>query len=312
MTVRGLPPDIVTNILQFLGGKTIDYRCFYKRYKDRRPLQLSKRELGACSLTCRAWAVRLRGVLFAKLTLRSREDVSPFFSLCTSSFAGRRTGPLVQALELHQDLASLSWIHLVTVFAPRHLVPNLRFLHVVLHDSRNASGQYNPLPSGSPYPGLPRSFPWRACKYATLHISLKNLCIRRPADLLPLVDFRLHDKLFVGGPRTLSLSSVQFYGSTSASELKVGGKLGQQNRNGVLWPNEIIDCPVVWPLVWLFVTAPSLARKVHDPRLIYIAPAQLRTVTALVEDTLDKCRCIICGSTVALRQCMIEPVPGRT
>lgn len=150
-----LPPEVTARIVELLSSRQPDT---WERNSSETcpPLELSKRELGRCSLVCKFWAGFLRRGIFRRLSLRTLEDGDQFCFFITSPSAGaeRSHARLVQQLDLYYDLAGPPWVH--RIFMSRCKLDQRVEIYVTVSDSSDSS---SPVLVRSIYHSLPRSLP---------------------------------------------------------------------------------------------------------------------------------------------------------
>lgn len=151
-----LPPEITSRIVELLSGRQPET---WERNSSETcpPLELSKRELGRCSLVCKFWAGFLRRDIFRRLALRNLEDGNQFCSFITSPSVNVETrsslARLVQRIDLYYDLASPPWVH--RIFMSRCKLDGRVDVYATVSDSSDSSSpvffQINiPLPTSLP------------------------------------------------------------------------------------------------------------------------------------------------------------------
>lgn len=300
-----LPPELFQLIIHFLCG---GYSKHFTRAEGsvEQRLDVSKRELGTCSLVCRHWASRLRPDIFAKLSLRSRVDAESFFDLAQSSIWPRNSiqsvTAYVKSLKLEQDIHSPTFIHLFT-----HFVPNIQLLLPNLGSIRVSIQALPPIPALTPidkledqmptpqslYGSLPRRLPASSSWYSLqqwLHFELVNITFAQFRDVLP----------FVAGIPTidaLEFRAIRFLETEFLDAPPAPGLLRSRRR---IPSDEVFvrECDTVWPFVWILVTT---RRARVDPIFseeqgctIYVVHSELSCIVALIKCVIDDCNCVSC------------------
>lgn len=172
-----LPPEITARIVELLSGRQPD-TWERNSLETCPPLELSKRELGRCSLVCKFWAGFLRRDIFRRLALRTLEDGDQFCSFITSPSPGAESSVarLVQRLDLYYDLAGPPWVH--RIFVSRCKLDQRVETYVTVSDS---SDSLSPVLVRSIYHSLPRSLPPQMTHIKGL--SLLGLSFSDPSSL---------------------------------------------------------------------------------------------------------------------------------
>lgn len=275
-----------------------------RAHRHEPPLKLSKRELGACSLVCWYWARRIRGDIFGRLALRSRDDVLAFTALITSTFwhadSGFRIVMHVWHLQLEQDIHSLPWIHLVLHCLPHRLLPNMKdgfcdTITVLLKgstgESQGSGGLVKDLTKycapPSIYHGLPRRLPLTP---STLQrVDITNTTFRSFNDFIS----------FVSGIAAWSLqcSSVRPLDAELLDTRILPNILHTKPRQTPRYVG-IRNCTPIWPFFWTVTTCRlplnQSWRRRHIPA-VYFVPSELANMAALIKCLFDDCKCILCS-----------------
>lgn len=157
-TAADLPEEFFERIIDFLadGGTRDD---------DEHLIEVTKRELGLCSLVNRWWAAAFRPRIFEEITLRSVDDVHTLSSFLQSP--GSVVGSYVDYLNLHPSAIGVPWVHLVHTIVWQRLD---RRPVVSLHmDHRDEKASSKPLTSVHQL--LPRALPPSFSRFTNLEIS---------------------------------------------------------------------------------------------------------------------------------------------
>lgn len=103
-----LPPELFDDITWYICNMS---RCStqagYTGAPKERSDPLTKRELGACSLTCMYWAEQIRPHIFRETTLRSREDYISILNFAKSATVTPHVGTLI-TLNSANDIADFT------------------------------------------------------------------------------------------------------------------------------------------------------------------------------------------------------------
>jgi hypothetical protein len=104
-----LPPELFDGIIKSyttIGGPGVNPAL---------AVQMTKRELGACSLTCRFWARKCRPQILSFISLRSHEDFKQLLHLIDSAMEIEDIPSLAQCIEeievIHSGPWAVPWFH---------------------------------------------------------------------------------------------------------------------------------------------------------------------------------------------------------
>lgn len=187
-----LPSEVVDYIVEILAhrnhyepGDVLDLGSLTPA------VEVSRRELGALSLTCRYWAIRCRPHLFKKTTIRSIADLGtliqtlkhftidglPSVSDCLHSVdvlqSGAWTLPWLHHVQSRLSEASASRLSLSLILNDTYMDDNTSASHIARFAPRSLSAN------------LPRTIPGENYHFQSLELT--NLRFRRVADLLSLL-----------------------------------------------------------------------------------------------------------------------------
>ena len=248
-------------------------------------LKLSKKELSACSLTCKYWAKHLRRYIFRAITVRSREDWSTFVEFATSNIVKPNIGKFVEYFTLHQTVPSRPWVHLALICRPKGIFPSLHRLNV---ESQGASAMgaapNSPLTLRSVYQDIPGSFPPLSADIAKF--SLVNIHFSSFEDIMATVD---------------SVACTTIYCqqlSWSNSDVLIPSYLPAAFSKVRRWRTSakevhIQQCAAYWPFLWMVVT--TRPRGLHIKKSpLFVNPGELHRVFSLVQLACDNCSCSFC------------------
>ncbi|KIP03934.1 hypothetical protein PHLGIDRAFT_15538 [Phlebiopsis gigantea 11061_1 CR5-6] len=275
-----IPPELFENILHHLPGEV----------NARNPWRSRKRILGTCSLTCRYWAAYIRPFIFAKLALKSREDMSSFLAVMKGSkptFFEVAISKYVKELYLLQTVPSDPWIPLLLNFTPKTDLPNLTQINVLTSCELSAESDMNTTSTRSIYyqdlpVALPAAHIWRLSRH-----SITSIHFRTFKDALAVItsfDSARTDCVGITWAQPAALLPESPPASVRTAPRWAGG-------DKII---RVLGCAAVWPFVWALVTT----RRVAGPaacRPLFVEGAQLPTVLRLVRCLADGCTCSRCA-----------------
>lgn len=287
MTSVQLPIELVHRIGWVLGGT--DLFVVQAIHPDN--LRQTKHELGACSLTCKYWAARIRPLIFTKLAIRSREDALAFIHLCHSATPGTSVGAFVKFLTLNQSAAECSWVHHILVIQPKDLIPNITEidLHIRLDDAPDAVDDSEQPTLRSPYPGIPRPFPSGACRHLIGLLDFTNVRVRRFEDTICLTDL---PEIGIVTFQTLKCAAE----SDAAAPLGVAGTLRRKKRRTPIAGTSVRGAAKAWPYVALAVTT-RLSAQGSSNKPLFVNTMELPRIASIVIQAIDNCSCTVCKAT---------------
>ena len=314
MATTQLPQELFADILFFL--------CLDKPLNTTMPAQPTNGELGACSLVCRFWAIRIRTRLFGKLVLHSYDRALEFIALAKSevwpSNAIFGIGMYASTFEFEQSTQSPPWIHLVL-----HCMPSCLLRRETINSRITFSGttnlkRHHALPESLPpstnvyYPCLPRRFPYKR-NISIFVLALKSMTFRHFKDTRSLLFSMCPEATYIEcrSLRWLDLGEVD----------TVIPRISQSKRR--LFSVEVYDCTAVWPFISVFATTrtpKTISRTHYMQQMVYVMPMELFAIIALVKCIFEECKCALCEphqtiSPERLHQFMIDewtPEPGGT
>lgn len=293
-----LPPELFKNILHFLlGGSMEIFPEERRRYRQPPALELSKRELCACSLVCRYWAQQLRPKIYSAPILRSRRQALAFIWCVKSTFWSMHSGFLVaeyvEGLRLEQDVHSPSWIHLILHLLPHYLLPNLRrrFYNSIWIAFSTPESSSSSEPGQKRYAppidhGLPRRLPLTLSRLYIMSVENTTFCSFK--DFISFVSQI---------PTCQTFCDAVYWLDTETLDIRFPPAILHAKPRQIPSYTMVTDCSAVWPFVWVFTTCrlSSNWSLPHQPA-IYVVPSQLANVTALVKCLFDDCTCLGCSS----------------
>lgn len=157
-------------------------------------VRMSKREIGACSMTCRYWAMKCRYWMFASISLKSREDFDSFLQLIDTATEMEDIPSLAECIQeidvRHSGPWVVPWFH--------HILRELRDRDIELDSERislevkeayvpeSERGSVSKYAPRSLSTSLPRTIPRSLFSHGVLHLTdLRFRCVR---DLVRLID----------------------------------------------------------------------------------------------------------------------------
>lgn len=175
-------------------GVVIEAFTTWSSLNPKHGVRMSKREVGACSLTSRFWAQRCRYWQFASISFHSREDFDSFLNLVDTAPYIEDIPSLVDCVQeidiIHSGPWALPWFHHVLKdlkerdidLDPERISLEIKEAFVLESQEPNVS-KYAPRSLST---SLPRSMPRSLYSHAVLHLT--DLRFRSIRDLLRLID----------------------------------------------------------------------------------------------------------------------------
>lgn len=167
-TAADLPPELFERIISFLAGERLEHQFDM-------PLEVSKGQLGVCSLTCRFWAVQCRRRMFRRLTLRSHEDFTTLQAFVEASKEYNWSiARFLGEVELECRISDHPWIH--HLYTSKSLLPRLSPYGVYITLHNRGPEQKTPNTIRGVHHLLPRSIP--PSLSLAVHLDLQDIHFR--------------------------------------------------------------------------------------------------------------------------------------
>ena len=194
-----------------------------------------KRYYGRLSLVCRYWASKMRGHIFAKLILSSRNDALEFIALAKCSIWTKHSilpiGKHVESIHFEVDVRDLSWIHLILHCMPNDLLGptgdstiEISLYFECLASDRKDGAVLVPAPKHV-YHDLPRRFPpMMRPRFTQPLVLIKRLIFGNPNNLA-YFSFSAHRRL-----KLLWCDSNKFTDIDTLSNVNFNGKAHQMGK----------------------------------------------------------------------------------
>ncbi|KIP06070.1 hypothetical protein PHLGIDRAFT_119267 [Phlebiopsis gigantea 11061_1 CR5-6] len=255
------------------------------------------RALGRCSLTCRYWAAHIRPVLFAKLVLRSQNDVAALGALVRSSVVvPGMLGAVVREIDLVMDEGAHPWMYHVWALVRDGVLPSLRSIDLRIDGAGSVRA-------------------WHTGRHRCAVMYDVGLPRTRPSDhTLHLRRLLLHSLKFDSSNillrclASVNADTVQCVGlQWPEDDTTLPTTVLPLPRTRSFTPHELwVDlCTAVSPFVRSFLTTrpprPGTAR-----RQAYVGPAHLDTAMALARLLSEECACSECTRTRKQRSYLLR------
>ncbi|KIP05699.1 hypothetical protein PHLGIDRAFT_487889 [Phlebiopsis gigantea 11061_1 CR5-6] len=300
-----IPPEVLDCFVYFLSGGHAD------RFWDEEPttgepppLNVTKRNLGLCSLVCKRWAKGLRGKIFGGLTLRSHDDARTFIDLVHSTFwpEDLSIAPHLILLNLRQDIRQCSWVHNVMQYAPcfKSLLPKLLHVTLVLWSSYVEGEPETPFPK-TIYHHLPLTLP-PAPFYG---LTLQKSSFSSVDHLISLIASTSLAELRFQSPRWEGL----LMSSNPIKQLRPTRKpltyiiVTESTASDSETSTSLKPSPMGL-LVWLLATARHLPQALAQDtsqhmRIIHTARSEISAMAKLIQSSWGSCQCALCAYRLA-------------
>lgn len=112
-----LPSELISHVLDFISAET--------SIRDPLLSRMTKADVGACTLTCKYWAIRCRRRIFAQLTLSTAEDLAELVAIASAEATSYSAAQFVVRLTVEQSEGGVPWAHNVPRLLTNKL-PNLQ------------------------------------------------------------------------------------------------------------------------------------------------------------------------------------------
>ncbi|KAI0088173.1 hypothetical protein BDY19DRAFT_994099 [Irpex rosettiformis] len=242
-----LPPELITYVVDWVTRS-----------------DLTKHELGLCSLTCRYWARRCRPLVFQKLKLESPDDARTLLEYVHRP--GSDIAVWMKSLILVQKEPSYPWTHLIYLRFSAKIPQLVEITHILQGPKHDPSETQRPRRIHSLHPSIPKSLP-----------SLYNRCSRAHLDGLHLRSFSnfIHLVGTLNACTSLWCTDVSWFEQAEPTR-RIALRAGKRRIMRDILLN---NCTDVWVYTWLCVATdprktPDVSEKYSDVPYIRLDESQ--------------------------------------